>query len=126
VALGKDDKGLYLHAGLRNKVVADNVAESIDSVRRLTPRFIACHSTLEMWHFRLDYPFFEQMRCMNLPSFNKRKQGSVCQICPMTKMHRLPFPLGYSKASKLFELLYMDIWGLIHIALTMVVSPSLL
>lgn len=64
-----------------------------------------------MRHFRLGHPSFEQMKFMNFPSFNKKDHSSVCQICPMAKMHRLPFPLSHNRASKLFELLHVDILG---------------
>ena len=51
------------------------------------------------------------MQFLNLPSCNKPHKDSICHLCPKAEMHRLPFPLSQKRASKLFDLLHVDIWG---------------
>ena len=34
-----------------------------------------------------------------------------CQVCPMAKLKRLPFPFNNKISSCAFDLVHMDVWG---------------
>lgn len=67
-------------------------------------------SAAESWHFRLGHLSFDKMRCISLPC-DKRNHNIICSICPRAKLHRQSFPLSSSRASRIFELVHVDIWG---------------
>jgi len=50
------------------------------------------------------------MKHVELPC-NNVKCSFICQICLRAKLHRQPFPVSSTQASKPFELLHVDIWG---------------
>jgi len=64
----------------------------------------------DTWHFRLGHLSFERMRKLCLPC-NQKKHSTSCSICPQAKLHKQPFPLSTSRASRIFELIHVDIWG---------------
>jgi len=64
----------------------------------------------DTWHFRLGHLSFERMKRLCLPC-NQKNHSTICSICPKAKLHRKPFPLSNSRASKIFELIHVDIWG---------------
>jgi len=50
------------------------------------------------------------MRQLGLP-YECNKPGTPCSVCPKAKLHRQPFPLSTTRASTIFELIHVDIWG---------------
>lgn len=48
---------------------------------------------------------------MNFPP----KQPFTCNICPIARQTRMPFPESTSITTKIFELLHVDFWGPCHI-----------
>ena len=50
------------------------------------------------------------MKHVGLPCFNK-KTYSICSICPKARLHRESFPLSITRASRIFKLIHVDIWG---------------
>ena len=67
-------------------------------------------SELDSWHFRLVHLSFDKMKYIDLPCNSKRTQ-TICTVCPKARLHRQPFPLSNTRASRIFELIHVDIWG---------------
>jgi len=44
-------------------------------------------------------------------SCNKGKSETICSVCPKVGVHGQSFPLSNSRASRIFELIHVDIWG---------------
>ncbi|CAN1226049.1 Retrovirus-related Pol polyprotein from transposon RE2 [Linum grandiflorum] len=61
----------------------------------------------DLWHFRLGHS------ALPVPSSLKPRCSSDfhCQICPLAKLKRLPFPSSSSHSASVFELLHVVIWG---------------
>ena len=104
--LGKEHKGLYLLHKVSTAQQACVAKYSADN--KMTS--IACLSKFELWHQRLGHLPFDQLKNVALPFCIDNKHG-VCQVCPMAKLHRQPFPLSINKSKYCFELLHIDIWG---------------
>jgi len=53
--------------------------------------------------------------CKTFPyvSFNFEKP---CDTCHLAKQHKLPFQLSNTNTVKIFDLIHVDIWGLIAIS----------
>ena len=65
-----------------------------------------------LWHFRLGHMSNNMLRVaqdndhtISVPS------DDFCSICPIAKQKKLSFPLSKSRASSIFALIHMDIWG---------------
>ena len=67
-------------------------------------------SELDAWHFGLGHLSFDTIRHIDLPCTSTRT-NNICSICPKARLHRQPFPLSNSRASRIFELIHVDIWG---------------
>jgi len=65
---------------------------------------------LDSWHFRLGHLSFDEMRYVDFP-YNNKRTNTICTVCPKARLHRQPFPLSNTKASRIFELVHVDIWG---------------
>ncbi|KAL2938126.1 Retrovirus-related Pol polyprotein from transposon RE2 [Bienertia sinuspersici] len=62
-----------------------------------------------LWHYRLGH--ISESRLKLIPELQNHKcdEGDVCIICPMAKQTRLSYSLSDSRASKVFELIHLDI-----------------
>ncbi|KAL2249557.1 UNVERIFIED_CONTAM: Retrovirus-related Pol polyprotein from transposon RE2 [Sesamum indicum] len=70
----------------------------------------ATSSDIDLWHRRLGHTSVDVLK--HIPSINKNKSVlSLCDICPMAKMHRLPFSSSDTHAVDIFDLVHMDVWG---------------
>ena len=115
VALGKVVDGLYYVSQGNTDAATRNdklVMQSGSTGNFQQPVFHQTNSLSEedTWHFRLGHLSFERMRKLCLPC-NQKKHSTICSICPQAKLHRKPFPLSTSAASRIFELIHVDIWG---------------
>ena len=65
-----------------------------------------------IWHFRLGYPSDAKLSSLknallnNVCTFNKD-----CEICPLAKHKRLPFPFPNHVFDSPFDIVHCDIWG---------------
>jgi len=66
-------------------------------------------SEMDFWHFRLGHLSFDKMKYVDVPC-NSKRTGSICSICPKARLHRRTFPLSNTRASRVFELIHVDIW----------------
>ncbi|CAL8998429.1 unnamed protein product, partial [Prunus brigantina] len=73
-----------------------------------------CHTTTSsaIWHHRLGHPSYACMRVVSKsvssirPSFDNN-----CEICPLAKQTRFPFPSSVISSKFPFHLIHCDIWG---------------
>ena len=114
MVLGKVDNGLHhVQKTTPNRVAANQgslVLHSGDqqacSQSLLKQNF--SFSDLESWHFRLGHLSFDKMKLVDLPC-NRTRTDNICSICPKARLHRQPFPLSHSRATRIFELIHVDI-----------------
>jgi hypothetical protein len=116
IGLGKLQAGLYLlqtsfdpssAAKLHQTSVSSfNKVASVSAPVQFTP--------MQLWHYRLGHSSFDKLHFLhgcvqNLPSMNKN--ASFCDICPLAKQKRLPFPNKGHMCLNNFDLIHCDIWG---------------
>jgi len=68
---------------------------------------------MDDWHFRLGHLSKVKLSILST-KFNyisNKTCNDFCQICPLAKPKRLPFPVSTSSSNKFFDLLHMDIWN---------------
>ena len=66
----------------------------------------------ELWHQRLGHPLGRVLQHLPFVSGSARDiKNKSCDVCPRAKQHRNSFPISNSKASRLFELVHVDLWG---------------
>ena len=65
-----------------------------------------------LWHRRLGHPSSSRLQFLsnNLIKFNF-DSNHKCDVCPLAKQTRLPFPSSSISTTKCFELIHCDIWG---------------
>ena len=68
----------------------------------------------DLWHCRFGHISFPRLGLIydpivktSISSINEKP----CSVCPMAKLHRLPFPISHHKSSHIFEMIHCDIWG---------------
>lgn len=72
---------------------------------------------LALWHHRLGRPSTEVLHTMSHDvSIIKFNKNSLCHTCHLDKQCRLPFPISNFVSSKCFDLVHMDILGLIFVS----------
>lgn len=65
-----------------------------------------------LWHMRLGHPSPSRLKLVSpLLSTNNISFENNCNVFPMAKQTRLPFPLSSISTHAPFELLHCDIWG---------------
>lgn len=63
----------------------------------------------KLWHQRLGHPLGKLLE--QLPFVSRSSRFKSCDVCPRAKQHRSSFPLSQNKASRIFELVHLDLWG---------------
>ena len=69
-------------------------------------------TTFNLWHFRLGHLSRNRLNilCQTYP-FISRHVDEICDVCHLAKQRRLSYSPSLNKASKIFELIHLDIWG---------------
>jgi hypothetical protein len=62
----------------------------------------------QLWHQRLAHPS-EPILAKLFPNLNSKSIN--CDVCPLSKSTRLPFPSSTSYSVKPFDLVHSDVWG---------------
>ncbi|CAM8930112.1 unnamed protein product [Rhodiola kirilowii] len=99
--IGEMVKGLY-----QLKLESNNIKSTC------TAAIKKVSSTL--WHKRMGHLPVNKLKKMlsSLPDNIELDDCDVhCQVCPMAKQARLPFPLSQHKSVESFELVHADVWG---------------
>lgn len=74
-------------------------------------------SQLHTWHRRLAHSpisVIQHIKCLEISndlSKEHKNKLQVCEACHKAKQTRFPFPSRTCDASKIFELIHVDIWG---------------
>lgn len=66
-----------------------------------------------LWHMRLGHMGIDRMKDVHKqqPSVVPSIEYINCDVCPLAKQKRLPFPVSASHSSSPFDLIHIDIWG---------------
>lgn len=64
----------------------------------------------DSWHYRLRHPAHSRLDLIGINDVPKFA-NKPCSICPMAKMHKLPFSISHHKSKNNFDLIHCDIWG---------------
>ena len=65
-----------------------------------------------IWHQRLGYvPMGVIRKISTFHKFGNKFALHKCDICPLARQTRLPFPHSTSSSTCIFQLLHMDVWG---------------
>ncbi|KAG5547669.1 hypothetical protein RHGRI_013386 [Rhododendron griersonianum] len=74
----------------------------------------ACHTTHPnaTWHHRLGHPSHVCLRLISKANSSISVPfENFCNVCPLAKQTRLPFPLSSISSTFPFQLIHCDIWG---------------
>ncbi|KAK9923369.1 hypothetical protein M0R45_031791 [Rubus argutus] len=74
----------------------------------------ACNLTISsnLWHRRLGHPSSSRLQYLANNSLHFKFDSShQCDVCPLAKQTRQPFPLSAISTTKIFSLIHCDIWG---------------
>ena len=120
IGLGKKQGGLYTLQPTSSTILPQSI---LDIISKLSPFssgvFVqTCNAASVMnnsslWHCRLGHPSAQRLallhsfvpdaiQCSNKSTFD-------CNICPLAKQRRLPFPTSIHTSSSCFELVHVDI-----------------
>jgi len=106
IGLAKLRKGLYYLADskMSTHLQPNNVVINHTAATPIT--------TSNLWHFRLRHLSGNRLNilCQTYP-FISRHVDEICDVCHLAKQRRLSYLPSLNKASKIFELIHLDIWG---------------
>lgn len=71
-------------------------------------------SSSNLWHQRLGHPSHKRLKLISnyVSDLKFSVQNEVCEVCPLAKQTRLPFPLSNKNSFQpLFETIHCGIWG---------------
>jgi hypothetical protein len=66
----------------------------------------------DIWHYRLGHLSHSRLSLLHslVPSISV-DSNKICNVCPLAKQHRLPFPVSNTISQCSFDLVHVDIWG---------------
>jgi len=65
-----------------------------------------------VWHQRLCHvPMSVLRKIPNFHKFGSKFALHNCEVCPLARQTRLPFPHSTSRSTSSFQLLHLDVWG---------------
>lgn len=95
--------------------IARNGLYYISANSSIAPEYFSANThtlSMTLWHHRLGHASISAIKKItNLKQSTSEKNNQICTSCPMAKFTKLPFSTSVSKASDIFELIHMDIWG---------------
>ena len=72
-----------------------------------------CVTSESIWHYRLGHPSASRIQILSTIDNSIVAHKSVCDVCHLSKQRKLPFPISSSMSKNSFDLVHMDIWGLV-------------
>lgn len=73
---------------------------------------VSTTSPFHLWHKRLGHLSVDkQQKIAHLLSCSNKQNNFTCEVCPISKQTRLPFPHSQSRATEPFCLVHCDLWG---------------
>lgn len=93
-----------LHGGLYTLTSTPNSTPLTTSFTHL--------SSNNLWYARLGHPSSQILKKIKSisPLFQCNSEFT-CTVCPLSKQHKLPFPISNSHATSPFSLVHLDVWG---------------
>ena len=90
------------------------VVENTNFVLSIVLNYAKCD--INIWHFRLGHPARRTIDhiCKAFP-YIQSKGSDVCDVCDLSKQHKLPFIKSDTIYDSCFDLIHLDIWGPITI-----------
>jgi hypothetical protein len=118
IGLGKLHNGLYLlESPTLQSTLQSSLIQSSHFSSHSVNNSVASVSNLagtKLWHCRLGHPSHDRMQLLHklVPDIHSiNKDFNFCDVCPLAKHKRLPFPNDGHKTSHVFDLIHCDIWG---------------
>lgn len=74
----------------------------------------------DLWHRRLEHVPMVVLRKIYVFHKTDSFQLQHCDVCPLSRQTRLPFPVSSSNSTTSFHLIHLDVWDLIMLKLMMV------
>ncbi|XP_022866776.1 uncharacterized protein LOC111386548 [Olea europaea var. sylvestris] len=101
--------------GLYHCMIAPDTTEPLPVTSNPTAR-VSTQFNYNIWHCRIGHISSTRMSkipCISsyIPCNNLHK----CEICPLAKQEKLPFPISNLVSNKIFDLVHCDIWGPFHV-----------
>ncbi|XP_015162894.1 uncharacterized protein [Solanum tuberosum] len=112
--IGEEKDGLYL---LKRKGQTENNDQHFRGLRQIKG-LIATRNKVDvlLWHRRMGHTSAGAMQQVFSLSHDYCKQEiSSCEICPLAKQTRIPFPSSDTRSIAIFDLLHLDVWGPFHV-----------
>ncbi|KAL2900777.1 Retrovirus-related Pol polyprotein from transposon TNT 1-94 [Bienertia sinuspersici] len=128
--IGRAKRGLYIYL---DDTVSTTVGGVIDVVKKgeMDDRKMTVNAATELskmdipgsikldnplrkemlWHQRLGHAPMERIKKIEELKGKVKECGEHCLICPQEKFSKLPYGHNKSRASEIFELIHIDIWG---------------
>lgn len=97
--------------------ILDNSSSSFSNDNNEETSHLLCHSTLKdnysriLQHNRLGHAPYHVLHNLNLCREDLHISTSPCDICSISKQHKLPVPISSSRSSKIFDLIHVDLLG---------------
>ena len=119
IRVGQQVDGLYLlQSGNLQQTSPIGLAESLANHKlnlAFNPVSVAIASNCNLsslWHFRLSHRSDYRLQALShVFLFLQNSCNNTCDICPLAKQKRLPFPFNNHMNNSAFDLLHMDVWG---------------
>lgn len=106
--IGEENDGLYL---LNHKGSTDNNERPVRGLLATKNK-----ADILLWHRRLGHASVGAMkRLFNFNHDECKQVLDTCEICPLAKQSRLPFPDSNTRSVTVFDLLHLDVWGPFHV-----------
>lgn len=114
IGMGEVKEGLY-HMK-REEVSYSALTDHLAKLNILSPNYFSAPVTynaqgFDVWHYILGHSSYSISSIDGDIHFSKSSNDKICSVCPLAKLHKLPFPVSIHKTEKCFELLHCDIWG---------------
>ncbi|XP_019261390.1 PREDICTED: uncharacterized protein LOC109239298 [Nicotiana attenuata] len=104
-----------------NDYVPNNTVDTIDANKTVSTSVPSTNDSVPVfcfdmfWHLRLGHMTFHKMKSVTrIKDKLSKKQSFVCEVCPMARQQRLPFPESSIKTTKPFQLIHVDLRGPYH------------
>ena len=69
-------------------------------------------SSNNLWHARLGHASSQILnKIKSISPLFQCNSDFTCTVCPLSKQHKLPFPISNSHATSPFSLVHLDVWG---------------
>ena len=106
IGVAKEKGGLYCFVGKASYPSRDQMLVACSS------QTIIDHHNIWLHHYRLGHTPFTLLKVL-FPTLFHRIDPNIlhCNVCILSKQHRVPYPRSNKISSKPFALIHYDVWG---------------